>query len=109
MVCAEKDEITRKKKTLRYKEREREERIEYYRKLRELIKKYGSENVIDVDESGFKTVSTCPYAWSKRGRKVYGEQQGKREKRENLVAGRRKKKKDLIAPMLFTEFRCNWI
>lgn len=33
---------------------------------------------------------------------MYGEQQGKRVKRENLVAGRRKKDKDLIAPMLFT-------
>ena len=42
------------------------------------------------------------YAWSNRGRKVYGERQGKRGVRENLVAARRKGKKDLIAPMLFT-------
>jgi putative transposase len=42
------------------------------------------------------------YAWSKRGKKVYGEKQGKRGKRENLVAGRRKKKKEFIAPMIFT-------
>lgn len=33
---------------------------------------------------------------------MYGEKQGKRGKKENLVAGRRKTKKDLIAPMLFT-------
>ncbi len=33
---------------------------------------------------------------------MYGERQGKRVVRENLVAGRRKGKKDLIAPMLFT-------
>lgn len=42
------------------------------------------------------------YAWSKRGKKIYGERQGKRGVRENLVAARRKGKKDLIAPMLFT-------
>ena len=33
---------------------------------------------------------------------MYGDRQGKRVKRENLVAQRRKQKKFLIAPMLFT-------
>ena len=37
----------------------------------------------------------------KKGKKVYGEQEGKRGKRENLVAGRRKKEKDLIAQIIF--------
>ncbi|ABG49556.1 putative transposase gene of IS630 family insertion sequence ISY100h [Trichodesmium erythraeum IMS101] len=37
----------------------------------------------------------------KKGKKVYGEQEGKRGKRGNLVAGRRKKEKDLIAPIIF--------
>lgn len=37
-----------------------------------------------------------------RGIKIYGERSGKRGVRENLVAGRRKKEKDFIAPMLFT-------
>ena len=37
----------------------------------------------------------------KKGKKVYGEQERKRGKRENLVAGRRKKEKDLIAPIIF--------
>lgn len=46
-----------------------------------------------IDESGFEEESTCKYPWSKKG---------KRGKRENLVAGRRKKEKDFIAPMLFT-------
>ena len=31
---------------------------------------------------------------------MYGEQEGKRGKRENLVAGRRKKEEDLIAPII---------
>lgn len=44
----------------------------------------------------------CVYAWSRRGKKVHGEKQGKRGTRENLVTGRRKKHKDFIAPMIFT-------
>ena len=39
----------------------------------------------------------------KKGGKNYGDRQGKRRKRENLVPGRRKGKKDLIPPMIFTE------
>ncbi|MBC6477933.1 MAG: IS630 family transposase [Hormoscilla sp. GM7CHS1pb] len=94
-------QITRKKKELRYRERNREERIKYYRILRELIKMYGSESLVFIDESGFEDIQSCIYGWSKKGKKVYGEKQGKRGTRENLVAGRRKKEKDLIAPMLF--------
>ena len=37
----------------------------------------------------------------KKGKKVYGEQEGKRGKRENLVAGRKKKEKHLMAPIIF--------
>ena len=44
-----------------------------------------------MDESGFEDNQDCIYAWSKKGKKVYGEQEEKRGKRENLVAGRRKK------------------
>ena len=94
--------ITRKKKELRYKERSREERIKYFRALRELIKIYGSESLVFIDESGFEEIGSRRYGWSKRGKKIYGEKSGKRVMRENLVAGRRKKKKDLIAPMLLT-------
>jgi hypothetical protein len=70
--------------------------------LRELIKKYGSESLVFIDESGFEEFQACLYAWSKKGKKVLGDRQGKRGKRENLVAGRRKEKKDFIAPMVFT-------
>ena len=94
--------ITRKKKELRYRERNRGERMKYLRTLRELIKIYGSESLVFIDESGFEEFQSCIYGWSKRGKKIYGEKQGKRGTRENLVAGRRKKKKDLIAPMIFT-------
>jgi putative transposase len=70
--------------------------------LRELIKLYGAESLVYIDESGFEEIQECIYAWSKKGKKVYGEKGGKRKKRENLVTGRRKRKKDLIAPMIFS-------
>ena len=54
------------------------------------IKKFGSKSLVFIDESGFEDNQDCIYAWSKKGKKVYGEQEGKRGKRENLVAGRRK-------------------
>ena len=50
---------------------------------------------------GFEDNQDCIYAWSKKGKKVYGDQEGKRGKRENLVAVIRKKEKDLIAPIIF--------
>ena len=46
-----------------------------------------------IDESGFEENQDCIYAWSKKGRKVYGEQEGKRGKRENLVGPELKKGK----------------
>lgn len=69
--------------------------------MRELIKIYGIHSLVFIDESGFEEFSTCIYAYGKRGKKLYGERVGKRGKRENLVAGRRKREKDLIAPMIF--------
>lgn len=94
--------ITRKKKQFRYKERDRQERMEYYRKLRELIMIFGSACLIYIDEAGFEESVECPYAYAERGKKIYGEKQGKRGKRENLVAARRNKVKDFIAPMIFS-------
>ena len=65
-----------------------------------MIKKIGSKSLVFIDKSGFEDNQDCIYAWSKKGKKVYGEQEGKRGKRENLVAGRRKKEKDLRAPSM---------
>jgi len=101
-LCSQANEHNAKKKQLRYRERSHEERIGYYRALRELIQQYGSGSLVYVDEAGFEKAQTCLHAWAKRGKKVYGERSGKRGTRENLVAGRRKKKKDLLAPMIFT-------
>lgn len=55
-----------------------------------------------IDETGFDAVETRRYGWSKRGHKLYDECSGKRGVRENLVAARRKKEKDLLAPMIFS-------
>jgi hypothetical protein len=68
--------------------------MKYYRKLRELIKVSGSESMVFIDESGFDSFQYCVYGWSKQGEKIWGERSGKRGTRENLVAGRRKGKKD---------------
>ena len=94
--------ITRKKQ-LRYREMNREDRIKYYRKLGNFIKHFRSKNLVFIDELGLEDNQHCIYAWSKKGKKVYSEQEGKRGKRENLVTGRRKKEKDLIAPIIFKE------
>ncbi|HIK10128.1 MAG TPA: transposase, partial [Oscillatoriaceae cyanobacterium M33_DOE_052] len=45
---------------------------------------------------------SCVYAWSKKGKKVWGDRTGKRGKRVNLIAARRKGVPDLIAPVLIT-------
>ena len=58
-----------------------------------MINNFGSKSLVFIDKSGFEDNQDCIYAWSKKGKKVYGEQEGKRGKRENLVAGRRKKRK----------------
>ena len=48
-----------------------------------------------------KIINTLFIPGKKKGKKVYGEQEEKRGKRENLVAVIRKKEKDLITPIMF--------
>jgi hypothetical protein len=66
-----------------------------------LVHKIPQKPIVTVEgaESRFQD---CALGWSKKGKKIWGEKSGKRGKRENLVAGRRQGKKDLIAPMVFT-------
>jgi len=61
--------ITRKKKEFRYQERNREERMKYYRNLRELIKVWGSRSIVFIDESGFEEFQNCALGCSKKGKK----------------------------------------
>jgi hypothetical protein len=44
-----------------------------------------------LDESGFEPNTYRPYAWSKRGKKSYGERSGKRSTRTSLIAAKRGK------------------
>ena len=66
-----------------------------------MIKKFGSKSLVFIDKPEWEDNQDCIYAWSKKGKKVYGKQERKRGKRENLVAGRRKKEKDLIGLIIF--------
>ena len=107
------------KKQLRERERNRPERIEYDHKLGAVIRIYGSKSLVLIDESGWELIKYCLDGGSKsgcdpaevpsarecaprKGKKIDGQRQGKRAKRENLVARRRKGEKELIAPMIFT-------
>lgn len=47
-------------------------------------------------------VSSCIYALSKRGKKIYGDQLWNLRKKRKPSIREKKKKKDLIAPMIFT-------
>jgi putative transposase len=64
MVCDETNE-DQSKKELRYKERDREERIKYYQLLRELIKRYGVESIIQPfrDLSSTSSLSLPSEMW----------------------------------------------
>jgi transposase len=79
-------------------------RIAYLRRLRELIPTYGSENIVYIDESGFKKYAYRTDAWAKRGKKVYGDVSGNNRKHLNLIMAWRKKK--WLAPETF-EGNCN--
>lgn len=79
-------------------------RIAYLRRLRELIPTYGSENIVYIDESGFKKHVYRIDAWAKRGKKVYGDVSGNNRKHLNLIMAWRKKK--WLAPETF-EGNCN--
>lgn len=75
-------------------------RQKFLQRLRKLIKKYGSENVVYFDESGFVSHMGRLSGWALRGKKLYADVKGKREKRTNLLMAQRGKK--WLAPFVFT-------
>lgn len=75
-------------------------RQRFLQRLRKLIKKYGSENVVYFDESGFASHKGRLSGWAIKGRKLYTNVKGKREKRTNLLMAQRGK--DWLAPFVFT-------
>lgn len=54
--------------------------------------------MVYLDESGFELDYPCLYGWSPRGTQLYGERNGSRRPRENLLAARRHGA--LLAPMI---------
>lgn len=62
--------------------------------------RYGSDNVVFFDESGFEAQSYRPHGWAKRGAKVHGLVTGNAKRgRTNLIMAQRKK--EWLAPMMF--------
>ena len=87
--------ITRKKKSKCYRERDEVKRIEYQK----FIATYNPEKLIYIDESGIDSFISREYEWSIRGTKVMIEVSGKRFARDSFVAGL--KGKEVIAPICY--------
>lgn len=75
------------------------QRKAYLKKLHKLSRKYGRENIVYFDESGFKANTGRLDGWAFRGKKIYADVKGKREKRTNLLMAQRGKK--WLAPVVF--------
>jgi putative transposase len=76
-------------------------RMIYLRRLGKLIKRYGAENVVYFDESGFKQHSHRPHGWTKRGQKLFGKVHGTNRKTVNLIMAQRQK--EFLAPHFFSD------
>ena len=74
-------------------------RMKFLRRLSELSRRFGAENVVYFDESGFDAHSYRKHGWTRRGEKIYESVPGKREKRTNLLMAQRGKK--WLAPETF--------
>ena len=75
-------------------------RDRYQKRLKALVKKYGSDNIVYFDESGFKAHTGRLSGWAQRGQKLYCNVKGKREKKTNLLMAQRGK--EWLAPFVFT-------
>jgi len=75
-------------------------RQRYEKRLAALTRKYGAENIVFFDESGFKAHAGRLSGWAKKGQKLYCDVKGKREKKTNLLMAQCGK--DLLAPFVFT-------
>lgn len=86
---------------MRYAEINHSKRVSFLRTLREWIVKYGSDNVVYMDESGFEAQTNRPHGWAVRGQRVHGKVTGNHKKgRVNLIMGQRGK--EWLAPITFT-------
>ncbi len=72
----------------------------FLQNLRQMMHKYGSQNIVYFDESGFAAESYRPHGWARIGQKVFGLISGNNRKATNLIMAQRGK--EWLAPMLFT-------
>lgn len=75
-------------------------RQKYKCRLNALVKKYGVDNIVYFDESGFKNHTGRLSGWAQKGQKLYADVKGKREKKTNLLMAQRGK--EWLAPFVFT-------
>jgi transposase len=74
-------------------------RMAFLRELRRLIPIYGADNVVYMDETGFRKHAYRSHGWAPRGEKIYGDVSGCNRKNVNLIMAQRRK--EYLAPMLF--------
>ena len=72
----------------------------FLQRLRQMMRKYGSQNIVYFDESGFRSKSYRPHGWAPMGQKVFGQISGNNRKSTNLIMAQRGR--EWLAPMLFT-------
>lgn len=71
------------KKDFRYKERDEEKRKEFEEKL----KKFRSQDIVFIDESGFDHQMIKERCWCPKGQKIIGEKAGGSRGRTSVIAG----------------------
>ncbi len=74
--------------------------------LSDATEKYGEENIIYFDESGFEEEVVRPHCWAPRGKKISGNVSGSKRHRTNLIMAQRCR--EWLSPMVF-DFSCDSI
>ena len=87
-----------------YSERDHIKRVCFLQDLSDAAEKYGEENIIYFDESGFEEEVVRPHCWAPRGKKVYGNVSGSKRHRTNLIMAQRCR--EWLSPMVF-DFSCD--
>jgi transposase len=63
--------------------------MKFLRRFSELVKRFGIENVVCFDESGFDKHSCRKHGGTLRGQTIFADVPGRREKRTNLIMAQR--------------------
>ncbi|AFY38266.1 transposase [[Leptolyngbya] sp. PCC 7376] len=101
-------EFTRKKKTYRYQERDKELEKAFVAQL----KQYVQERLVYIDESGFDNTLDYGYGYCHKSERFIAEKLGHRTERVSVIGGWREGEQ--IAPMVFEGYAnsalvCQWV